>query len=292
MDGTAFEEVRAAARAHAHDRYLAALLAPRSARRDLIAIAALAGELERIPTLVSEPMLGEIRLQWWWDWAATEASGPPPPTGNPVADAMLSLFAEHASARGLVRRLIEARMRDLEPGEDLIAQSKTRALPCHEAEAVAFRLSALVLDPTRGTVSLPEATSSNGAIALAATAYGGVRLALRLPAFQARGRLPPYFCPPGPPIDADTMHAPAVQAALDGWRSGLLARSANARVELSATWRSLPRHIKIALLPVALVEPYLRVLQVRDEEWRSLAADIDPLTRVCRLAIARYGGWP
>ena len=59
--------VRTAARAFERDRYLAALLSPRGVREDLLALAAFAGELARIPAFVSEPMVGEIRLQWWRD---------------------------------------------------------------------------------------------------------------------------------------------------------------------------------------------------------------------------------
>jgi phytoene synthase len=47
------------------DRFLSALLAPPEARRRLIAFYAFAHVLSRVPSQVSEPMLGEIRLQWW-----------------------------------------------------------------------------------------------------------------------------------------------------------------------------------------------------------------------------------
>ena len=46
------EAVRAAARSLDRDRYLAALLSPRSARSDLIALAAFMGEVARIPLTV------------------------------------------------------------------------------------------------------------------------------------------------------------------------------------------------------------------------------------------------
>ena len=64
-DPTTVDVVTIAARAHERDRYLAALLGPRPIRRDLIALAAFAGEVGRIPAFVTEPMMGRIRLQWW-----------------------------------------------------------------------------------------------------------------------------------------------------------------------------------------------------------------------------------
>lgn len=48
-------------------RFEAAMFAPEAQREDLFALIALNVELSRIPDSVSEPMLGEIRLQWWAD---------------------------------------------------------------------------------------------------------------------------------------------------------------------------------------------------------------------------------
>ncbi|CDO61206.1 Phytoene/squalene synthetase-like protein [Candidatus Phaeomarinobacter ectocarpi] len=49
------------------DRFLSALFAPAESRPHLFALYALDQELKRIPGLVSEPMLGAIRFQWWRD---------------------------------------------------------------------------------------------------------------------------------------------------------------------------------------------------------------------------------
>lgn len=47
------------------DRYFAALMAPGGARRAIIALYAFNLEIAKIREVVSEPMLGRIRLQWW-----------------------------------------------------------------------------------------------------------------------------------------------------------------------------------------------------------------------------------
>ncbi len=49
------------------DRYLASLFAPENKRSDLLALYAFNTEITRIRDAVSEPHLGEIRLQWWLD---------------------------------------------------------------------------------------------------------------------------------------------------------------------------------------------------------------------------------
>ncbi len=58
-------------------RYLCILAAPHSNRNDLLALLAFDQELSRIPGLVSEPMLGKIRLQWWIDALPNIESGTP-----------------------------------------------------------------------------------------------------------------------------------------------------------------------------------------------------------------------
>ena len=68
------------------DRALLAELAPEAARPGIWAIAAFDWEVARIPDLVSEPMLGAIRRQWWRDaWAEIESSRP---RHHPVVEAL------------------------------------------------------------------------------------------------------------------------------------------------------------------------------------------------------------
>ncbi|MDG1994929.1 MAG: phytoene/squalene synthase family protein [Emcibacteraceae bacterium] len=52
-------------KAHDYDRFLITLFAPSEAREDLFALYAFNHEVAKIREAVSEPMLGEIRLQWW-----------------------------------------------------------------------------------------------------------------------------------------------------------------------------------------------------------------------------------
>ena len=49
------------------DRYLSMLYAPQDRRADLLALYAFNAEIAGIRDRVSEPMPGEIRLQWWRD---------------------------------------------------------------------------------------------------------------------------------------------------------------------------------------------------------------------------------
>ncbi|MEL6873575.1 MAG: squalene/phytoene synthase family protein, partial [Pseudomonadota bacterium] len=68
------DPILAAARAFERDRYLTALRVQGDARGDLLTLAAFFAELQRIPAFVNEPMMGEIRFQWWRDAVVSGAS--------------------------------------------------------------------------------------------------------------------------------------------------------------------------------------------------------------------------
>ena len=67
------------------DRWLAAQYAPRGDRRRLLTLYALHCELRHIPAAVSEPPLGEMRLQWWRD-ALEEIRTGAKPRAHPVVE--------------------------------------------------------------------------------------------------------------------------------------------------------------------------------------------------------------
>ncbi len=69
------------------DRWLASQYAAGPVRHALHALYAFQIELRRIPSAVSEPPLGEIRLQWWRE-ALEEIRAGKPPRSHPVVEAM------------------------------------------------------------------------------------------------------------------------------------------------------------------------------------------------------------
>ena len=52
-------------RRHDRDRYQTALFAPADRREALFALYAFNYEIARVRESVTQPMLGQIRLQWW-----------------------------------------------------------------------------------------------------------------------------------------------------------------------------------------------------------------------------------
>jgi phytoene synthase len=126
-------------RAGDKDRFLADLFAPADARPHLHALQAFNLEIENVRRRVTEPMAGEIRLQWWREVLAGERPG----AGNPVAVALLDTVHRRELSGAALLRIIDAHAFDLadEPMAELAALETYAA----ETAGTLFQLSAQVL---------------------------------------------------------------------------------------------------------------------------------------------------
>jgi len=95
------------------DRFLSAMTAPPAARERLFALYAFNLEVARIPSVVSEPMLGMIRLQWWRETVAMIYEGRvrSHEVVGPLADAVAAADLPRAP----FETLLDARAWDVEP---------------------------------------------------------------------------------------------------------------------------------------------------------------------------------
>ena len=92
------------------DRFLAAMAAPLSARAVLFPLYALNVEVSRAPWVTAEPMIAEMRLQFWRDMAADIAAGNPP-RGHEVAGPLAAVVAPGDAP--LIDALVAARRWDI-----------------------------------------------------------------------------------------------------------------------------------------------------------------------------------
>ncbi|MEZ5854858.1 MAG: squalene/phytoene synthase family protein [Hyphomicrobiaceae bacterium] len=272
---------RDAAMAAEPDRYLAATLAPRAAQRPLAVVAAFAAELARIPATVSEPMLGSIRLQWWRDTLEAAATGQR--SGHPIADALADIANARKLDLTLAQAMIDAREFDLSGG---LHTDDTGLFAYLEAtEAHPFRLALALLEAPAGCIQA-VATS-------AGRAYGLARALSRMPMLLHNGGLPVTAgrlrsanC------DADELTArplaPKTIAALQEVTKPLTAIARAERDKVRAAWSELPRTARTALLPLAMVEPYLSLNRplVRLDGM----AQVSPLSRTARIGLAYMAG--
>ncbi|MEZ5811304.1 MAG: phytoene/squalene synthase family protein [Rhizobiaceae bacterium] len=124
------------------DRYASVLYAPDDRREALFALYAFNIEIARIRDIASDPMVGELRLQWWHDAVAgctgTETAG------HPVADALRSAIDEHRLPVAALTNMIEARRFDLY--DDAMPSRTDLEGYCGETAGALIQLASLVLD--------------------------------------------------------------------------------------------------------------------------------------------------
>lgn len=276
-------------RAHDYDRYISALLAPREWRMDLMLLYAFDAEMARIPLTVTEPMLGEIRLQWWRDALSpllTVADRAPPTsaarTGHPLADGLLDLARRHALPAGLIHGLIDARSADLADAP-LRDDSELRSYIA-KTDAAVLALSVHLLTSTP-----PE--NIDTLIGAVGRAVGLLRLARHISAGDRRAEmLVPLTVWP---LDDRHTHAgdEFANARFESARTHAilqLTKLATEEVERSRRELSrLPLALRPAFLPMALVPRYATHLQKIAANPALAGHDINPLSRLWTLWRAR-----
>jgi phytoene synthase len=277
------DAVVAAARAGEPDRYLAALLAPPTARTGLLAVAAFASEVARVPYIAaSEPAIGEIRLQWWRD--ALQPADDIARTGNPIADALRAAARRHDLPHALLAEIVEAR--SLELAGEVVADDAALQTYLWRSEGAVFALAGRILAPGSSfSADIDVAAAASG------QAYGLARLLLGLAHTLSRGRLPL----PQSRIDAAGVTRSELLAGEGGpGIAGLLADLRGEARRSLVTGRqhvaNLPREARAAFLPLALVESYLRALERPGRDLLRGVAEIAPLTRVVKIAMAHWLG--
>ena len=98
-------------RTHDFVRYASTLFVPGAERRALLAIYAFNVEVSRVHEQVSQPLPGEMRLQWWTDMLAGTEHGSI--EGNPVAAELLQTIRRHRLPVSPLSRLVEEHQFDL-----------------------------------------------------------------------------------------------------------------------------------------------------------------------------------
>jgi 15-cis-phytoene synthase len=93
------------------ERYAATLFVAPEPRRALLALFAFNIEIARVREQISQPLAGEIRLQWWSDLLAGLAHGEA--AGNPVAAELMLAIERHALPPEAVSGMIDAHRFDL-----------------------------------------------------------------------------------------------------------------------------------------------------------------------------------
>ena len=95
-----------------YDRYLTCLFAPEKSRENLFSLYAFNQEIAKTAEVVSEPLTGMIRLQWWRESIDGLYEGKP--RKHAVIEALAKAIHDHSLGREKFDKLIDAREFDLE----------------------------------------------------------------------------------------------------------------------------------------------------------------------------------
>ncbi|HLJ53144.1 MAG TPA: phytoene/squalene synthase family protein [Rhizomicrobium sp.] len=123
------------------DRYFSALFAPAAARRHLLTLYAFNHEIARVAETVRQPMMGEIKLEWWRETLEGARSGSP--RDHALARALTELFAAYRLPVNLFDAILTARAFDSTP--DLFANWAEVENYCDQTSGNIMRLAAQIL---------------------------------------------------------------------------------------------------------------------------------------------------
>jgi phytoene synthase len=108
---TSYDYCHSEVRKHDPERYFATLFAPAEARDHILSLYAFDGELKRVRSSVSTPLLGEIRLQWWAD--AVDGLYQDAVRAHPVIQALAATVRAAGLPREPLAAIVEAYFTDL-----------------------------------------------------------------------------------------------------------------------------------------------------------------------------------
>lgn len=205
------------------DRFLAVMAAPVTARPALMVLYAFNLEVARAPWVTKEPMIAEMRLQWWRD-----VIGEDTPRAHEVAGPLHALITAQKLPVYVLDRMIEARRWDIY--KDAFEDAAAFSAYLEDTAGGLMWLAALAL-------GAPPAAER--AVRDYAWAAGLANYLRAVPDLEARGRLP----------------------LIDGRPEAVRNRAQEGLVRLDRARgmaRSIPRHSKPALLAGWQTEGLLR----------------------------------
>lgn len=262
---------------HDRDRYLSCLFAPEAEREQLFALYAFNHEVAKTAEVVSEPMLGRIRLQWWRESLEGIYAGSP--RQHEVVEPLACSVEAKGLPRSLLEKVIDAREFDLEaePPEDLDA---LRAYAEGTSTAL-LRLALLVLEAE--DEASREAIEHLGP----AWAYLGLLRALPLHARQKRSYLPSDLCADAG-VDLQEVFELRSSPALRRVTGVLMDAAGQNLAAARRPARDVSRKALPALLLARLADLYLKRLRKAGGDPFAAAAQAPAPGRVWRLA---WGNW-
>jgi phytoene synthase len=266
-------------REHDHDRYLTALFVPANRREAVFALYAFNAEVARTREAVSEPILGQIRLQWWRE--ALEGIYQGAVREHPVVEGLKDTVQNYGLARAPFETLLDARAADL----DDAPPANLAALEAY-AGATSGTLSGLAMT----VLGFPDGGPARAA-QLVGTAWALIGL-MRAVGFHAQSQrlyLPDDLLH-GHSVDRRGLFDLKPSPALNQVVRDVTDRADGLLTEARALKGEIPRAARCGLLLATLADRYLRDIARADYDPFALpaAAPAQPLRLSLRSLLGAY----
>jgi 15-cis-phytoene synthase len=170
-------EHAAAVRAHDWPRYIAIQFAPEDKRSALYVLFAFNAEINRIVMIASDPLPGEIRLQWWREIISGERDGEA--RGHPLAEALLGIIRTHNLPLAAFDRLLEASAFGLY--HDAFPDTVSFEGWCGDTGGALLQLASAIIGPDAANQA-SDASGHGGIVLAVSTVLAG------LPLTRAKGQ--------------------------------------------------------------------------------------------------------
>lgn len=265
-------------KAHDRDRYIATLFAPEQKRHDLLTLYAFDAEVSRIRVVISDPLPGEIRLQWWREVINGARAGDA--SGNALASGIVDVIARNALPIAAFEAYFDAKI--FEFYNDAFPDTESLEAWCGETSSAILQMATLILD--KDTAKLCADACGHGGVALGIT-----KIVAELAKTRGRGQC---FLP------CDLLSACGLER--EGFVSGAdkakIKNATDALCEMGlvhySKWQAaflvIPKQVKPAFLPMANVRNVLVKATSKSCEPAHFAPELSSLKRligIIRLAL-------
>ena len=259
------------------ERYLAALFAPAGRRDALFALFAFNLETAKTAEVVSESLLGEIRLQWWRD--AVDGIYGGSVREHPVVAALADAIETCALERSRFHAILDGRAADLreQPFDDLDALEDYLARTAVPLVELACRTLGSESDGTMGLAR--EAGLGLG--------LAGVLRAIPFHARQRRLRVPRALMAEAG-VSATALFDRAPPKAFARAVEPIAARAREHIAALRRGRHDIPVAARAAFLPLAMSEAFLRRLARNGHDVFDPRLAFSPLAVQTRIAWAAF----
>jgi phytoene synthase len=243
-------------RRHDFARYASTLFVPAVPRRALLAIYAFNVEISRVREQVSQPLPGEMRLQWWTDMLAGLGHGGV--EGNPVAAELLFAIQNWRLPVERLSRLIEEHQFDLY-NDPMPTMAALEGYINDTASALFSLAAGIVGDPSGETEHLARH---------AGLAQGMTQVMAALPLDASRRQL---FVP----LQLLQQHGSGMEEVFAGKETAKL-RAVFDQLRSEARGHLKTAFALLAMVPAEVRPAFLPLALVRRELERMSRADSDP----------------